>query len=263
MKFIQHRYYTTYEDRYQRVYAQGVDYWTGDPEEIAAVICLVHDFIEFAKVTPFLHSIIEFGCGEGFLAEHLLQRGFSYLGIDISPSALNKARNRIAGSDSRFMLGDVTNLPEVRSGSFDVAIDNYCLHMFVTDSDRRRYLGEVHRTLKSSGYAWFHEIGQRDRFSDRIESIDEFLVKHPMDLDTCETRGAYTKTGKKTVQLPRLPARFNNCEGYHDEIKAAGFEIEFIESRKSGVVIYARKSEKDFRTSSLSVSGNSDAILIE
>jgi hypothetical protein len=44
----------------------------------------------------------------------------------------------------------------------------------------------------------------------------------------------------------RLPARFNNCEGYHDEIKAAGFEIEFIESRKSGVVIYARKSEKDF-----------------
>ena len=184
MRFIQHRYYTTYEDRYRRVYAQGVEYWTGDPEEITAVICLVDDFIEFAKVTPFFHSIIEFGCGEGFLAKHLLQKGYSYLGVDISPSALNKARNRISESDPRFMLGDVTNLPEVRSGSFDIALDNYCLHMFVTDADRRRYLGEVHRTLKPGGYAWFHEIGQQDRFNDRIESIDEFLVKHPMDLNT-------------------------------------------------------------------------------
>jgi len=243
MRFIQHRYYTTYEDRYRRVYAQGVEYWTGD-QEIAAVICLVNDFIDFAKSSPSFPSIIEFGCGEGFLAVPLLKKGYSYLGVDISPSALNKARDRISESDSRFMLGDITSLPEVRSYSFDIALDNYCLHMFVTDEDRRKYLGEVHRTLKSGGYAWFHEIGQRDRFSDRIESIDEFLVKHPMDLNTCETRCVYTKTGKKTVQLPRLPARFNNCEGYYDEIKAAGFEIEFIESRKSGVVIYARKPER-------------------
>ena len=246
MGIIQYRYYTTYEDRYRRVYAQGVEYWTGD-QEIAVVIGLVDDFIKFSKGTPFSHSIIEFGCGEGFLAEHFLQKGYSYLGVDISPSALNKARNRISESDSRFMIGDVTNLPEVRSGSFDIALDNYCLHMFVTDADRKRYLGEVKRTLKPGGYAWFHEIGQRDRFHDRIESIDEFLVKYPMDLNACETRCVYTKTGKKTVQLPRLPARFNNCEGYHDEIKAAGFEIEFIESRKSGVVIYARKPERIFK----------------
>jgi len=224
MRIFQHRYYNAYEDRYRRVYAQGVEYWTGD-QEVAAVICLVDDFIKFSKGTPFSHSIIEFGCGEGFLAEYLLQKGYSYLGVDISPSAINKARNRISESDSRFMLGDVTNLPEVRSDSFDFALDNYCLHMFVTDADRRRYLGEVHRTLKSGGYAWFHEIGQRDRFSDRIESIDEFIFKYPIDLNTCETRCVYTNTGKKTVQLPRLPARFNNCEGYHDEIKAAGFEM--------------------------------------
>ncbi|MAE61538.1 MAG: hypothetical protein CMJ49_09305 [Planctomycetaceae bacterium] len=117
MSTDQPKYYEAYEDRYRRVYAQGVEYWTGDPDEIAAVIGHVDEFLEFTGATPVGHSIIEFGCGEGFLGEYLLRRGYSYLGIDLAPSAVAKARNRIPGNDASFMLADITDAPDVRSGS--------------------------------------------------------------------------------------------------------------------------------------------------
>ena len=238
------KYYEAYEERYKRVYAQGVDYWTGDPNEIAAVISHLDEFFRYAGITPSSGSIIEFGCGEGFLGEYLLMKRYSYLGIDLSPSALEKARGRVQGSGSSFMLGDITNLHEVQSGSFDVALDNYCLQMLVTDEDRKKYLAEIHRVLKSGGRAWFHEIGQQNQFKDEIRTFGDFLAKYPVDIGTCEAREACTQGKKKIVFLPRLSARFNNCDGYREEIEKAGFEVQLIEARKSGIIIFARKEER-------------------
>jgi ubiquinone/menaquinone biosynthesis C-methylase UbiE len=235
------KYYQSYEDRYRRVYAQGVEHWTGDPEEIAIVVGQLDEFLAFIGATPASACIIEFGCGEGFVGEYLLRKGYSYSGVDISPSALEKARSRIPEHDRSFILGDITRLPDVQSESFDIALDNYCLQMLVTDEDRRRYLAEVHRVLKPGGSAWFREIGQRDRFTDHIESLDDFLAKRPTDLCACEAREAYSRSGKKTIQLPRVPARFNNCEGYREEIRAVGFDVTLAESKKDGIVVYVRK----------------------
>ena len=76
------KYYEAYDDRYRRVYVQGVPYWTGDPAEMATTIQHVDDLFHYAGIAPASHSIIEFGCGEGFLAEYLLSKGDSYLGMD-------------------------------------------------------------------------------------------------------------------------------------------------------------------------------------
>lgn len=237
-------YYEAYEDRYRRVYAQGVACWTGDPEEIGTVISQVDEFLDGAGVTSASGAIIEFGCGEGFVGEHLLRKGYSYLGIDLSDAALQKARARVPGMESSFLRADVTNMPDLPSATFTAALDNYCLHMLVTDKDRSRYLAEVFRALTPGGRAWFREIGQRDPFTDRIDSFEEFLARHPTDLRTCEPREAYTQAGRKVIQLPRLPARFNNCEGYQEEFRAAGFEIEFAGQKKGGIVIHARKADR-------------------
>ena len=238
------KYYEAYEDRYRRVYAQGVKYWTGDPDEIATVTGHLDEFLQFAGTTPASDSIIEFGCGEGFLGEHLLRKGYSYLGIDLSPSALHRARSRLPGNDSSFMIGDITNMRDMQIGSFDVALDNYCLHMLVTDEDRRKYLAEIHRVLKSDGHAWFHEIGQPNPFKDEIQSLEDFLARYPVDLATCEARDAYTQGEKTTVYLPRIPARFNNCDGYREELEGAGFEIQLLETRRSGIVVFARTEKR-------------------
>ncbi len=237
----QEKYYRAYEDRYRRVYGQGVDYWTADPDEIATVIKHLNQFFQDTGITPGFGSIVEFGCGEGFLAEYLLSKGYSYLGIDLSPSALEKARHRVRGYDSKFILGDITDLSDIQADSFDIGLDNFCLHMLVTDEDREKYLAEIHRVLKSSGRVWFHEMGQASQFREKIKSFEDFLAKHPMDLDTCEARPAYTPQGVMTVYLPRLCARFNNCDGYREEIEKAGLKVDLVKARASGIVIYARK----------------------
>ena len=236
------KYYERYVDRYSRIYAQGVSYWTGNPDEVGAVLRSVDEFLSYAKATPASASVVEFGCGEGFLGEHLLAKGYSYLGIDIAPSALAKARARAGGKASAFMLGDVTRLIEVRSDSFTVALDNYCLHMLVTDEDRKRCLSEIERVLTPGGHAWFHEIGQATPFTETIHSLEQFLAAHPIDLDACEAREAFTPGGKRTVQIPRLPARFNNGEGYRREIESSGLKVDLVEARDSGIVVYARKA---------------------
>lgn len=234
------KYYEAYEDRYRRVYAQGIDYWAGNPDEIETVIRYVDQFLVYVGAAPLLDAIVEFGCGEGFLGEYLLSKGYSYLGIDLSPSALEKAHCRVAATNDSFILGDITDLFQVPSDSFSLGLDNYCLHMLITDEDRKKYLSEIYRIVKPGGYAWFHEISQEKPFNEQITSLQDFLTIYPVNIEECEAREAYTPTGKKTLHLPRLPARFNNCDGYAAEISNAGFAIDLIELRESGVVIHAR-----------------------
>jgi SAM-dependent methyltransferase len=235
------KYYYAYEDRYKLVYRQGVEFWSADPEEIGNVFSLISDFFKKYGFTTFSASVIEFGCGEGFIGEYLLQKGFSYLGVDLSKTAVDKARHRVGGNDSCFIIGDITNLFEVKTSSFDVSLDNYCLHMLLTDEDRENYLSEIHRVLKPDGKAWFHEISQKNRFTERIESFEDFIEKHPVGPNWCEFRQAFSKGAKKTICLPRLPARFNNCEGYREEFEKSGFEIQFLEEKDNGVVVHAKK----------------------
>lgn len=72
------KYYTLYEDRYRRVYEQGIEYWSADPEEIAREINNIEQFLNYTGCHPSTTSIIEFGCGEGYLAKYLLECGFRY-----------------------------------------------------------------------------------------------------------------------------------------------------------------------------------------
>ena len=57
-------------------------------------------------------SVLEVGCGDGFLAQLLIQQGLEYQGLDISPGMVAAARQRIstAGGRSRFGVGDAAQL---------------------------------------------------------------------------------------------------------------------------------------------------------
>lgn len=151
-------YFRLYEDRYRRIYQQGIEYWISDPEENARVIRSIEEFLNYACCHPSKTSIVELGCGEGYLANHLLGCGYRYLGIDISESAILKTKTlaRDRGQNA-FLQADVTDLRQIPDSSFDVAIDNQCWHMLVTDDHRAEYLKEVKRILKNSGKAYFRE----------------------------------------------------------------------------------------------------------
>lgn len=68
------------------------------------------------------------GCGTGTNAIYLAQQGFDVTGIDIAPTALERAKEKAerAGVQVRWILADVTAPPELNP--FDFVYDRGCYH---------------------------------------------------------------------------------------------------------------------------------------
>jgi SAM-dependent methyltransferase len=236
-------YYCWYEDRYQRVYSQGVDFWTADPDEVSTTTQRLDDFLRAFSFVPNATKILELGCGEGHLAWHLLASGYAYTGVDASALAIEKAKERTSPLTSRnvFLVGDITHLQSISSETYDVAVDNFCLHMLVTDPDRERYFSEVLRVLKKGGRGYFHVNLGKEKFPGPIHSFDEYVKRFKPDLAALDERDAYAGGKRVQIKLPRLPARAENEAGYREEFTKAGFVISKFVAYERTCAIYVTK----------------------
>jgi trans-aconitate methyltransferase len=86
--------------------------------------------------------ILDVGCGEGSLTEHIVAAGATVVGVDASEEMVVAARSR--GLDARMI--DAERLPFERE--FDAVFSNAALH-WVRDHDAM--LAGVHRALKPGG----------------------------------------------------------------------------------------------------------------
>lgn len=85
---------------------------------------------------------LDAGCGEGVVAHWLVQQGFTALGLDIAPSAVDRAR--ALHSESEALRFDVADLRKERpeGPAFDVVIDRGCLHQ-MRDHDLPAYAANL------------------------------------------------------------------------------------------------------------------------
>lgn len=220
-------YYLAYDARYRSVYAQGVEYWSAFPDEIAGVCERVGRFLaDMAWASP--PQIIEFGCGEAYLGEYLAGRGDRYTGVDIAVAAIEKARRRLApfGDAAQAVCGSILGLYDFADASFDVGVDVSCLHMLLVDADRERYLREVHRVLRPGAWMLFlNESHRPDASSARITDARQWLEMTGLDHHRPQPREAWQDGKRVTVHLPLLPARPRSEEQYRQELQATGFQI--------------------------------------
>ena len=89
--------------------------------------------------------IVEFGCGNGWLAEKLVEFG-SVTGVDIAESAIAEARRRVPSGS--FYAGDALSL-DLSDDRFDVVVT---LEMFSHVPSQPRFVQLMARLLKKSGY---------------------------------------------------------------------------------------------------------------
>jgi len=82
-------YYTAYENRYKKVYEAGVKRWGYSPDDEELISALTA-WVEENQLKG--KRVIEFACGEGGAGVILSKLGCIYHGIDIAPSAVEKAR---------------------------------------------------------------------------------------------------------------------------------------------------------------------------
>ena len=101
-------------------------------------------------------SVLEYGCGEGWITRELAARGARVDAFDISAEAVRKTHEVLAAKDLadrctiRQMGGEKLDYADA---SFDVAFGFAIIHHL----DLALALPELHRVLKPGGVAWFAE----------------------------------------------------------------------------------------------------------
>jgi ubiquinone/menaquinone biosynthesis C-methylase UbiE len=93
-------------------------------------------------------SILDVGCGTGSHLELYQRYKCNLYGIDMSPSMLNVARERL-GDTVQLELGDATDMP-YKDKKFDLVISMLTLHEMSPET-RSAVLNEVRRVLKIGG----------------------------------------------------------------------------------------------------------------
>src|SRR5579863_8892365 len=97
--------------------------------------------------------VIDVGGGTSLLAERLLSRGYSVTVLDISQTAIDRARSRLGARASQihWIVSDVTAYPDL--GSFDVWHDRAVFHFLTAPADRAAYAALLARTVPAGGHA--------------------------------------------------------------------------------------------------------------
>jgi SAM-dependent methyltransferase len=137
--------------------------------------------------------VLEFGCGAGSYELDLARAGAIVVGIDISPEAIERARERVAAQGlSERISFQVMNAEELTfsAASFDRVCGSSILHHLDLD----RALRETARILKPGGDAVFYEplghnplINLYRRLTPRMRSEDE----HPLKARDLDMLGAH------------------------------------------------------------------------
>lgn len=108
------------------------------------------ELVESGKVVPC--RSVDLGCGAGNYALYLAGLGFDMVGIDLSPRAIEIAREKAweKGLSCRFMAADLCGPLEEIKETFAFAYDWELLHHLYPEQ-REKYVQNVHRLLDRGG----------------------------------------------------------------------------------------------------------------
>jgi SAM-dependent methyltransferase len=79
-------------------------------------------FLERALANGPVRRVLDLGCGPGEHARFLASRGFDVVGVDASPSMIERAEAGGVSSSVRFVAGDLVDLDRLVAGPFGGAI---------------------------------------------------------------------------------------------------------------------------------------------
>lgn len=150
-----------------------------DEHRLGYVYRSVADVYTFCNVpqAAFAASVLELGCFRG--DEAAMLEGFSghYVGIDISPAAIEHCRSLGLPDNFAFRVDDANTLGTIDDGSVDYAFGNGVLHHL----DLSRFAPALARKLTRSGRARFIEPAQGSlplrlfrAMTPRLRTPDEF-----------------------------------------------------------------------------------------
>jgi SAM-dependent methyltransferase len=131
---------TDFEEIYRE--DRGVPWDIGEPQPALA---------ELVELGWCAGRVLDIGCGTGELGLALAARGHSVTGMDLAPTAIERARRKAAerGLDVEFLVADATELAGY-DGHFDTVVDSGLLHCLEPPA-QRRYVEVLRRICRPGG----------------------------------------------------------------------------------------------------------------
>lgn len=178
-----------------------------------------------------LSQITDVATGTGDLLiywkEQAAKNGVSidkYVGIDPSVGMLDVARNKVDFAE--FIVGKAQELP-VEDEHTDVISISYGIRNVV---DRVEALQEFYRALKPGGIVMILEFTKQDR-SGLLDKIVDFGMKKVLP----KIGGFISKNYEAYQYLPESIEEFLTTEMLENELKEAGFEMQYTKSFSMGI----------------------------
>jgi cyclopropane fatty-acyl-phospholipid synthase-like methyltransferase len=108
-------------------------------------------YTNLAQTGQIQGSVLDVGCGTGENALYLAQQGHEVWGIDFSPLAIEKAREKASarGIPATFHVADALDLRKLQK-TFDTVIDSGLFHVF-SDEERLLFVKSLESVLKPGG----------------------------------------------------------------------------------------------------------------
>lgn len=101
-------------------------------------------------------SVLDVGCGAGFLSNRLARHKFEVTGVDLAEDALAVAAEHDSTRSVRYVAGDAYDL-RFAAGSFDVVA---CMDVLEHVEDPSRVIRSIARVLKPGGIFFFHTMNR-------------------------------------------------------------------------------------------------------
>lgn len=113
--------------------------------------------------------LLDVGCGTGRLGRRLYDRGFSVLGVDISPAAIRTAQNLASPADAagRWLRFDEADFagdesPRLDGGPFDVVVCQLVISIIGAAHNRKNLLRHARDSLRPGGWLYLSASGVSD-----------------------------------------------------------------------------------------------------
>lgn len=189
------KYYNAYEKRYRKMHEIG-ELW-----EVREKTNEVIDVINKYNIS-LTSKILELGCGEGRDAIYLLDKGYNVLAIDSSKSAIKKC-NELSNNKYENFFKEFDIIKDTMMDKFNFIYSVALIHMFVIESDRKKFYDFIYGHLKDDGIALIIAMGDgiceyqsdiNDAFND-VERININMGKKVMVANTsCKVRNMRNMT---------------------------------------------------------------------
>lgn len=164
-------------------------------------------------------NILDLGCGTGRNSNYLAGLGNNVIGIEISKTALDLAKQRsivqALPGQVRYVLGDIGEKYDIEDNSIDLILDVTSSNS-LNEKGREIYLKEMNRVLKNGGYIFVRALCKDgDDNAKRLlknnpgKEYDTYIIKEMGLTERVFSKEDIIKTYSKYFKILNLEKKIN------------------------------------------------------